>query len=98
MKLEGELLGQAHAKEDSETVIRFFDKGSREGVAKGEGWGEDSGEMAGNRLEADGWGEKIGEEEVFGGCVVHESEVEMQKGCFEVMSLLVVLGDMGRKW
>lgn len=60
LQLECAVLVQAHAEEESETVVGGFDEGFRVGGAEGEGGGEDGGEGAGDLVVGLGGGEECG--------------------------------------
>ena len=53
--------------------------------------------MAGYGLETDRGGEEVGDKGVFGCDIVDQGKVEVKEGCFDVVRMLAIFGDVRRK-
>ena len=85
LQLERKMLIQTYTDEDSKTVIGGLDKFFRERLAKGKGRVENRSELTRNLMEGV-IREERGQKRVFGRCIVDESEIEVVKRCFYVVT------------
>ena len=53
--------------------------------------------MTGYGLETDRGGEEVGEKGVFDSCIVDQGEIEVKEGCFNVVPMLAIFGNVRRK-